>query len=395
MGEAFDPDVDHQRKTRRFLFGMAVVTLGSRRFREIQVRNSLILRSFLRFDNPQTDAYRPRTTLNPGADMGTLTINASYGNSLTSLNNDGNSADQAVYNGYTSAITTTINYFDTNFQTLGTTNVAFSLSFGYGSIPNATCPTARRSPARGDFVQPANTELQFGERNQPSFYSVISSAYNSTNNANATALQTGAISNGIIPATSPFGVNGGVVVMTPAQEALLSPAITPRISAPMDLCGASIGIQANTVANAGTPASTWVWSESSSFPASTDTVSYQTPSVLGTRGIGGHGRGTNGGAITTAYSPLPEYGLEDFFAYTAAYLRRDQSRVGRAFGSAAAFRTSRAGHSNALAAACRHTSRRMAAPSRCRSDHRPIRPATTSATGHQRPTATQWSMGRP
>jgi hypothetical protein len=253
--------------------------------------------------------------------MGTLTINASYGNSLTSLNNDGNSADQAVYNGYTSAITTTINYFDTNFQTLGTTNVAFSLSFGYGSIPNADLSNGSpvTSGAATSF-SPQILNYSSANGNQPSFYSVISSAYNSTNNANATALQTGAISNGIIPATSPFGVNGGVVVMTPAQEALLSPSYyAANFGTNGTYVAASIGIQANTVANAGTPASTWVWSESSSFPASTDTVSYQDAvSTLEHEVSEAMGRGTNGGAITTAYSPLPEYGLEDFFAYTAA-----------------------------------------------------------------------------
>jgi hypothetical protein len=156
-----------------------------------------------------------------GGLMATLTINASYGNSLKSLNNDGNSADQAVYNGYTSAITSAINYFDNNFQTLGTTNVSFTVSFGCGSIPNAngTNGAAVTSGATTDTVPQV---LQYTTTDgSPSFYSIMRTAYNTANNANATALQTGAITNGIIPATSPYGTNGAIV-MTPAQEALLS-----------------------------------------------------------------------------------------------------------------------------------------------------------------------------
>jgi hypothetical protein len=273
-----------------------------------------------------------------GIIVGTLTINAVYGTSVTSLNNDGTAADQSVYNGYTSAVNTVINFFETNFQTLGTTDVAFSIDFGYGSIPNADLSNG--SPVTDGAATSFSPQiLNYSSANgdQPSFYSIISSAYNSTTNANATALQTGAISNGIIPSTSPFGVNGGVVVLTEAQEALLSPSYyLTNFGTTGTYVAASIGLQTNTPANGDTPASTWVWSELGGFPASTDTVSYQDAvSTLEHEISEAMGRGTDGGVINPTYSPLPEYRLEDFFAYTAAVPPPVTNPAGAAaFGSA-------------------------------------------------------------
>jgi hypothetical protein len=74
-----------------------------------------------------------------------------------------------------------------------------------------------------------------------------------------------------------------------------------------------IGIQTNTAS------STWVWSELGTFPSATNSVSYQDAvSNLEHELSEVMGRNSYGGAVNAALSPLPEYGLLDFFSYTAA-----------------------------------------------------------------------------
>ena len=66
-----------------------------------------------------------------------MNIIASYDTSLSRLNNDGSAADQATYNGYTSAIATAVNYYDTVL----TNPITVTIEFGWGEDRGLAIPS--------------------------------------------------------------------------------------------------------------------------------------------------------------------------------------------------------------------------------------------------------------
>src|SRR5580698_3787741 len=76
---------------------------------------------------PVTAASGRTVTTHSG---GGFTIIPQFDSSVTDLNGDGNPNDQAIYNGYTSAVETAIKYY----ESIITNPVTITIDFGYGEV---------------------------------------------------------------------------------------------------------------------------------------------------------------------------------------------------------------------------------------------------------------------
>ena len=211
--------------------------------------------------------------------MGTLTINPVYNPSVTVLNNAGNPTNLAIYQGYTTAVNLAINYFTTTFNTLGTSNVTLNIGFGWGDVTPGTPVTSGGA---------SNTT--FGALTYAQTRTMMTTAYNVSNNANVTALQTNSLN--VLPGTDP--TSGATILIAQGQRALLDPAFAATV-------GTTI------VGYSGLSVSTYNWNQNpAGFGAGqSDAVGideHEISEVLGRsmyRGVGN------------------EYSLLDFYSYTA------------------------------------------------------------------------------
>ena len=148
--------------------------------------------------------------------MGTLTINPVYNPSVTVLNNAGIPTNLAIYQGYTTAVNLAINYFTTTFNTLGTSNVTLNIGFGWGDSSPGTAVTSGGA---------SNTT--FSVLTYAPTRTMMTTAYNASNNANVTALQIASLN--VLPSSDPTG--GANILIALGQQALLDPAAAATLGA--------------------------------------------------------------------------------------------------------------------------------------------------------------------
>ncbi len=228
--------------------------------------------------------------------MGALTITASYDNSVTSLNTSG--TNLALYNNYVGAVNLAVNYFQTNFATIGTA-VNINIIFGWGSVtlPGSTPTIADATTPTTGGVSPVLAKVAtFADVKQ--FATLASAA------PNATAAQKASWN--LITSVGTDPTSGGQFTINPAQIKLLDPTYaTDGIGTTWGVTAA--GIDGGSVINSSL---TWNWTQTNFSNGQGDAVSVQEHEISEVLG-----RSMGGGAISGG---VAGYTLLDFYDYSAA-----------------------------------------------------------------------------
>ena len=224
--------------------------------------------------------------------MGKLTITASYDPSVTSLNNSGNATNQANYDGYLTAVNLSVQYFQTHFSTIGTSNVNLNIVFGFGSVslPGGT-PTVLNTPTAASGTSSVLSNIYN--------WSLLSSLMTGAISApNATTLQKTAW-NLVVPSgtSTPDPTSGGQFLVNPAAVKFLDPNYATEAGY------SATAIDGASVLNSTT---SWNWNQTNFTANQQDAVAtneHEISEVMGRSMAGGVGN---------------RYSLMDFFDYTAS-----------------------------------------------------------------------------
>jgi len=206
-----------------------------------------------------------------------MTINVSYDASVTALNTVGNAAyNPTLYANYVSAVNAAVAYYQTTF----TTPISVNITFGWGNVGGTTDTVSAGALGQSNAQYTTTT------------YTALRAAVLATDTTNPAQIAAAAT----LPATDP--TNGGLIIVTTAEAKALG------------LSGASTASDGGVGIN-----SSYTYAFSQSSVASSG--NYDAVGVLEHEISEILGRAVNGGSDLFS-TGQQDYGLLDFFRYTAA-----------------------------------------------------------------------------